>query len=228
MCVLLSDDGEQTASPYIDIPVPREGHDGQPGPRGLPGLNGDQGPPGPKSGGLTYVRWGRSTCPNITGTELVYKGRAAGSYYGHKGGGGNYQCITEEPENFDFSAGTVEASLIYGVEYQLQGNANHLLYNEDVPCAVCYVATRDTVLMIPGTYKCPHMWTQEYYGWLMADAYSHHRTTFECVDVNSEATISGHADQNGALFYHVEPRCGCLPCPPYEEEKEMTCTVCTR
>ena len=40
-------------------------------------------------------------------------------------------------------------------------------------------------------------------------------------------TAGGHANQDGALFYHVEPRCGNLPCPSYEEQKEMTCAVCT-
>ena len=82
--------------------------------------------------------------------------------------------------------------------------------------------------MIPGTYLCPLMWTREYYGWLMTERYNHHRFTFECVDAIPEATISGYADQGGALFYHVEPRCGSLPCPPYEPQKEMTCAVCTR
>ena len=110
----LADDGEQTLPPYIAIPGGP-----QPGPRGLPELKGDQGPPGPKSGGVTYVRWGRSTCPNITGTELVYKGRAAANYYSHKGGGGNYQCLTEEPANFDYGPGTVDASYMYGVEYEM-------------------------------------------------------------------------------------------------------------
>ena len=32
---------------------------------------GEQGPPGPSSGGVTYVRWGRTTCPNTARTELV-------------------------------------------------------------------------------------------------------------------------------------------------------------
>ena len=166
ICLLLADDGETTASPYIDIPVGREGRDGQPGPRGLPG------PPGPKSGGVTYVRWGRSSCPNVTGAELVYKGRAAGSWYSHSGGGANYQCITENPRNFEFGPGTVDHSLMYGVEYESGGPSSiSPLQNEDVPCAVCYVATRDTVLMIPGTYVCPRSWTREYYGWLMAENY---------------------------------------------------------
>ena len=115
----------------------------------MKGEPGAQGPPGPRSGGATYIRWGRTTCPNVEGTELVYKGRAAGSHYTHSGGGGNYQCITEEPETFNFGPGTVDHGLIYGAEYQMGGNLpssrlqNH---DHDVPCAVCYIALRETVL----------------------------------------------------------------------------------
>ena len=112
----------------------RDGRDGVPGPRGLTGRDGKtgekgmtgdtgpQGPPGPKTGGVTYVRWGQTTCPDTEGTELVYVGRAAGSYYSHKGGGANYQCVTEEPENFDFGPGTVDALLMYGAEDEMWGN----------------------------------------------------------------------------------------------------------
>ena len=220
----------------------RDGRDGEPCPRGSPGrdINGEkgetgatgpQGPPGPRSGGVTYVRWGRTTCPNTTGTELVYTGRAAGSFYDHSGGGSNYQCIVEDPENFDFGAGTVDASYIYGAEYQMRGNipsSNLPLHDHNVPCSVCYVTSRETVLMIPGKYTCPHNWVREYYGYLMATRYDYKsRSTFECVDVTPETIAGGYANQDGALFYHVEPRCGSLPCPPYDQQKEMTCAVCT-
>ena len=63
---------------------------------------------------------------------------------------------------------------------------------------------------------------------LMAERYNHHRSTFECVDEAAETVAGGQADQNGAVFCHVEPRCGSLPCPPYEEQKEMTCAISTR
>ena len=174
------------------------------GDMGDTGATGPQGPPGPRSGGVTYVRWGRTTCPDIEGTGLVYTGRAAGSYYGHSGGGNNYQCITEEPENFDFGAGTVDTSYMYGAEYEIWGNnpSSNLPLNEhDVPCSVCYVATRLAVLMIPGKYTCPPNWTLEYYGYLMAERHNHHQSTFECVDVASETVTGGHTNQNGALFY---------------------------
>ena len=215
----------------------RDGRDGEPGsrgdtgPKGEKGDMGEQGPPGPRSGGVTYVRWGRTTCPNTAGTELVYKGRAAGSHYSHSGGGSNYQCVTENPENFNFGSGTVDASLIYGAEYEMWGNvpsSSIPLHNHNVPCAVCYVTTRVAILMIPGTYNCPQNWTTEYYGYLMAERYSHRRSTFECMDKSPESLSGGHTNQDGALFYHVEPRCGSLPCPPYDQQKEMTCAVCTR
>ena len=32
---------------------------------------------------------------------------------------------------------------------------HRLTYIDDVSCAVCYVAERNTVLMIPGKYTCP-------------------------------------------------------------------------
>jgi hypothetical protein len=221
----------------------RDGRDGGPGPRGPPGkdgvngktgeqgVRGSPGPPGPRGGGATYVRWGRTTCPDVPGTELVYKGRAAGSHYSHSGGGSNYQCITMKPENFDFGPGTVSASFLFGSEYEMWGNipkSNLKLHEHDVPCVVCYVTNRTALLMIPGKYTCPKNWTREYYGYLMAERYNHHRSTFECVDATPEVVVGGHANHNGALFYHVEPRCGSLPCPPYDQQKEMTCAVCSR
>ena len=221
----------------------RDGRDGQPGlrgPVGSDGVNGTrgetgapgpQGPPGPSSGGVTYVRWGRTSCPDTEGTELVYMGRAAGSLSSHSGGGSNYQCVVEDPENFDFGPGTVSASFMYGAEYRMSGNvpsSNLPLNSHDVPCAVCYVTERENVLVVPGTYVCPGDWTREYYGYLMAERYSHYRSTFECMDVDAETEISGRDAVGGALFYHVEPRCGSLPCPRYKQEEEMTCCVCSR
>ena len=179
--------------------------------------------------GVAYVRWGRTVCPS--GAEKVYKGRAAGSHYSHSGGGSNYQCVTLEPKNFAYGPGTVAASFIYGSEYEMWGNipkANLHLNEHDVPCVVCYVPTRTAKIMIPGTYECPKAWTLEYYGYLMAERYNHRRSTFECVDKEPERALGGHRNHNGALFYHVEPRCGSLPCPPYDQQKEMTCAVCTR
>ena len=67
-------------------------------------MKGDVGPAGPSSGGVTYVRWGRTNCPNTA--ELVYAGRAGGSLWSVNGGGSNYQCLTNEHQSFFFEPGT--------------------------------------------------------------------------------------------------------------------------
>ena len=160
-------------------------------------MKGQQGPPGPQSRGVTYVSWGRTTCPDTEGTEVVYTGRAAGSHFSHSGGGSNYLCVTGEPENLDFNLTSVLTSYLYGARYVLPGNLP--LHNHNVPCTVCYVSTRETVLMIPGKYTCPENWTREYYGYLMAERYNHQRSTFECMDVTPE-TVFGEQIYYGALF----------------------------
>ena len=43
------------------------------------GVEGPPGPPGLAGGGTVYIRWGRTTCPSVPGTERVYEGIAAGS-----------------------------------------------------------------------------------------------------------------------------------------------------
>ena len=76
------------------------------GERGPTGQKGDTGPPGPSVCGAVYTRWGRTTCPNITGTQLVYAGRAAGSWFNHKGGAANYLCLPNEPSYLQYRPGT--------------------------------------------------------------------------------------------------------------------------
>ena len=221
------------------------GATGAPGPRGLAGLtgltgatgaNGPAGPPGPKSGGVTYVRWGKSSCPNVTDTELLYAGRAAGTSHGKNGGGSNYLCMPDTPEytlqySIDHIFAGTPYSEIYGVEYEhpVVGDDNH-----DVPCAVCSASTRVGVLMIPARTSCPTGWTREYYGFLMAEStfynHDHHnRVAYECVDKDQDSTAGTHRNDDYALFYHVEVKCNTgLPCPPYNGENVLNCVVCTK
>ena len=178
------------------------------------------------SGGVTYIRWGKSSCPNVAGTELVYEGRAGGSHFTYVGGGANYLCMPLDPQyTLPFQAGVRDHSYVYGTEYQspLQGSHDH-----NVPCAVCYASTRETVLMIPAKTSCPTSWTREYYGYLMSDYLGHHRSHYECVDKDQDSILGSKINTDGALFYHVEANCNGMPCPPYDAQKELNCVVCTK
>ena len=180
-----------------------------------------------------YTRWGRTTCPSTPGTQLLYAGRAAGSAHVDRGGGANYICLPEQPQYSTYTAGSqLGRAFLYGAEYRTTGNDNgplRSLHDHNVPCAVCYTSTRETVVMIPARLSCPSSWTREYYGYLMADYHGHRRTMFECVDRNPESVPGSIANTNGALFYHVEVKCRVgIPCPPYDTQKEVMCVVCTK
>ena len=217
----------------------RDGVDGAQGPtgsqgeQGIDGINGTQGPPGPQgsvgptTGGVVYTRWGNSACPNITGTKLVYTGRAGGSFF-DQGGGANYLCLPLDPEYaLPFIPGLPGTSHVYDAEYESPVVGEH---NHNVPCAVCHVTTRETVLMIPAKASCPTSWTEEYVGYLMSGSRGHRRTMFVCVDRKQEPLPGRETDNNGAVFYHTEADCtnqANLPCPPYDDVKQLNCVVCT-
>ena len=143
--------------------------------------------------------------------------------------------LPEQPEYSTYTAGVQSGrAYLYGAEYQtgIGGDIGPLrsFHDHNVPCAVCYASTRETVVMIPAQITCPSSWTREYYGYLMAEHHSihHHRSTFECVDQSPQSVPGSHANTNGALFYHVEVKCNGIPCPPYDAQKEVTCVVCTK
>ena len=211
-----------------------QGAIGEKGDRGDPGLSGPQGIQGaqgpPTTGGAVYIRWGRTSCPTDQGTDLVYSGRAGGSHHGHQGGGANHLCMPDDPEHLQYGSGTQGDSYIYGMEYNM-GSSQPLysVASHNVPCALCYVTTRDTVVMIPAKVHCPTNWTVEYTGYLMSEHYIHRRSTYECVDKDPESVPGLDVwTAVSAIFYHVEPVCSGLSCPPYDAEKELTCVVCSR
>ena len=212
----------------IDILRGRDGRDGLPG---VKGEKGEKGEPGPSAGGVTFTRWGKSTCPNTSKTELVYEGLAAGGSYGNSGGGANYVCVTKSPEYLSSSTSPY-FSYLQGAAYK-SVISRPSLDDQNVPCAVCYSSIRLTKLMIPGKRTCPSSWTKEYSGYLMADFYDHkHNSVYECIDEEMDGiSNNGSATSKGARMYHVIVSCGSghgLPCPPYEQNKSLTCVVCTK
>ena len=221
------------------------GRPGLPGTPGLPGLQGEQGLQGLPAengsaqgsqtgggGGVVYARWGRTSCPSGQGTELVYSGKAGGSHHHKHGGGAKLLCLPSDPEYSRWGQGVTNHVLLSGVEYRAaNGQPFGSVDAHNMPCAVCYASTRDTVLMIPAKLTCPTHWTTEYTGYLMAGhENSKGRTLFECIDQQPESDpgLNEHDGTNTALYYHVEAICNSLFCPPYNTQKEVTCVVCSR
>ncbi len=177
-----------------------QGPPGLPGPsssgeRGLPGLPGPRGIPGFQNGGVTYTRWGKTSCRS--GVSLVYAGRTGVSYATH-GGGGNYLCMPDDPQYLSrYRLGVQGRSYVYGAEYEgpplASGRSNH-----NAPCTICHIPDKLSVIMIPAKYTCPSGWTREYYGYLMSESTNNSRSTYECVDISMES-IPG-SENRGTFF----------------------------
>ena len=214
----------------------RDGDDGKPGEKGEqgpPGPQGDQGPPGPRSAGVTYIRWGKTSCPDTNDTQLVYAGRAGGSAYNSHGGGVERLCMPLDPDYISGSGTTTinYLSTIHGTEWETFDGPLRNVLQHNAPCAVCYASTRAVMIMVPAKTECPSSWTREYYGYLMTESNhsGRHRSSFSCVDVNPDTVPGGGANTNGAVLYYVKAKCNDgLPCPPYVANKVVTCAVCTK
>lgn len=121
---------------------------------------------------------------------------------------------------------------MYGAEYEINYAYSPFksnLHDHDVPCAVCYVRSRVSQLMIPARNDCPSGWTEEYHGYLMSWHHGHKKSgDFICIDTDAEFVHGSKANRDGALLYLVEGQCGSLPCLPYFNGRELTCAVCTK
>ena len=222
--------------PGLHGPTGPKGATGQQGPPGQQGVAGPQGPKGLSNCAGMYVRWGRTTCPVNQSTELVYSGRAGGSWWNRGGGATNYLCMPDDPDYLQYAAGDQGRNYVYGVEYDTYGGqpfrVQPNVYAHNVPCAVCMAVSRCSLLMIPAKTQCPTSWTREYVGYLMSGAQGHTLpTTYECVDKDPESVPGLNSigwTSGSGIFNHVEASCNGMACPPYDSEKELTCVVCTR
>ena len=127
------------------------------GDTGLKGQRGDTGaPPGSPAaivGGVTYHRWGNSTCGS--GAMLVYGGKTGIPYAGDRGGASNYICMPNDPQyTLPYRPGVQGYSFVFGTEYE-NAPPGYSINQHNAPCAVCYIATKQTTIMIPAHTSCP-------------------------------------------------------------------------
>ena len=156
-----------------------------------------------------------------------------GEHFNHPGGGANYLCLPHNPKYGMYKDGYQTAGYMFGTEYEVSEYSRDpfkkSLHNHEVPCVVCFVKSRGSMLMMPARNDCPSGWTEEYHGYLMTARYSHKSSkSFVCVDSDPEYVPGSHGNKDGALLQPVEGRCGALPCLPYVEGRELTCAVCTK
>lgn len=82
--------------------------------------------------------------------------------------------------------------------------------------------------MIPARNDCPIGWTTEYSGYLASETSDDYCLQFLCFDTSLETIAGGEGNHAGAAqAWNVEIACGGIPCPPYNEERELTCAICT-
>ncbi|XP_052676462.1 short-chain collagen C4-like [Crassostrea angulata] len=174
--------------------------------------------------GGVFIRWGRKDCPG-NNTELVYSGFAGGSWRDHYGAAAEFVCLPRDPDLT--TKFTSSYAYMYGSEYDSSdfGHEN----GDDLPCSVCRSTVQSSVLMIPGKSSCYDGWTMQYHGDLAAGYYlSHAATQYICLDEHPDVLTAGQRNDNGKAFYPVKAMCGALACPPYHNDRYLTCVVCTR
>ena len=190
---------------------------------------------GAARGDAVYATITVETCKIVT-----VIGYAAGSHHHEDGSGSNYLCLHEVPQwrTYLNNPQGFTAS-IYGVEYELftsganrnnifsLDNAGGQLLDKPAPCAVCYVAGRSSVLMVPARTQCPDGWATEYAGYMVSELNLRRRSNYICMDEAPESAVGG-TDQNQAVIYPVEVQCGSLPCSVYYRGRELTCVVCSK
>lgn len=205
--------------------------------------NGNGGKNNVAAGGSTYIRWGRTSC-DTPGAVLVYEGYTGSSYYSHQGGGVDFVCLPSRPQFGRDTNETKSGAFMVGTEFQ-NAYLHHVfdtsnagtnsgpvkdLVDHDMPCAVCMAPNTAASITIPGRNEClgDDNWMHQYSGFLMSSHYTEHTSTFICVDGAPEVRPGGGLDHNGATLFLVSIHCGSLPCPPYEQGRELTCVVCSR
>ncbi|XP_071145713.1 uncharacterized protein [Mytilus edulis] len=181
----------------------------------------------PTQSGAVYIRWGKKTCPQLNGTELIYSGTVGGGWYGRTSSPAELLCLPHDPDFVTKDSATKNPdwfSSLYGAEYQSGSGPN----DHDVPCAVCRASHSASVIMIPGKTSCYTGWKTEYFGRMAASAnYQKASSQYTCLDENPDALEAGGENKDGYQFFVVRAVCGSLRCPPFYDTALLTCVVCS-
>ncbi len=177
---------------------------------------------------MTYIRWGRSDCPNAA--TVLYEGFVGGAWFSVGGGTSSFICLPDEPEYVQTEE-CYDCSLVSSAEYETRNQVfPSETYQYDAVCVSCLALEKTTIVMMPGKTSCPSSFQTEYSGYLMSTYPSfNHATDAICVDGNAESMLGSHEDHNGAALYFVAADCSSsfIPCGPYKHRIPISCVVCS-
>ncbi|XP_067025659.1 uncharacterized protein [Acropora muricata] len=217
---------ENKSFPVLPGPKEDQGHLGKTGAQGPQGARREKGQDGTGTSCMNYVGWRRTSCLNgsqiFSSRDNWWRTLLSLRWWI------KLPLSSSHPKADKYKNGHHGAASVYGTEYQIidqNGNPfDRNLHDHDAPCAVCFVGSRDSMVMMPARNDCPSGWTKEYHGYLMTAYHGQkHSTEFVCIDAHGSKE-----DKDGALLYPVEGLCGSLPCLPYVAGRELTCAVCTK
>lgn len=176
--------------------------------------------------GLTYTRWGRTTCP-VGGATIVYSGQAAGTGQGKdRTGGSPFICVPNQPWYF----GQVDPST--PLANVSQANLNALKQDQTrstlhgtyfyLSCVLCLVRRRSVQIMLPARKECYRGWHREYDGYLAVQSNRKDHKDVICIDRESRGLL-----QEATYVRGLFASCQTFSCPPYVETERLPCVVCT-
>lgn len=181
---------------------------------------------GADMGGLTYVRWGRTTCP-VGGARIVYSGQAAGSRHDKpRTGGSPFICVPNQPWYF----GQVDPSTPLAnvsnrsPEVLAQDKTRSSLHGTYfyLSCVLCLVRTRSVQIMLPARKECYRGWHREYDGYLAVQTNWKDHKDVICIDRHSRGLL-----QEAEYVRGLYASCETFSCPPYVDSERLPCVVCT-
>lgn len=141
------------------------------------------------------------------------------------GGPSNFLCLPNNPE---LSNRTVPGhSYLYGAEYE-ESTFGPNSRDEDVPCALCHRKNSTTSVMIAGRRTCYSGWQLEYRGRIASNAYKYRASSYVCVDLNPDYIPGGERSNDHSVLYTTGIKCGSIQCPPYHDNLEIFCVVCSK
>jgi len=178
------------------------------------------------TGGLTYIRWGRTTCP-VGDARIVYSGQAAGTRHEKsRTGGSPFICVPNQPWYFgqvdpstplaNVSRTSPEILALDQTRSSLHGTYFYL------SCVLCLVRKRSVQIMLPARKECYRGWHREYDGYLAVQTNWKDHKDLICVDRQSRGLLQD-ADYVRGLY----ASCNSFSCPPYVETERLPCVVCT-